>query len=401
MSKKLEIKELREDLWRALEKQVDIESYVKEQIFNNKLNVSEELPSIIKRQSFFSRYGIFYKKIEGIIVSGFEIIFILNTIYQIIKVFLNFLSHKRIKTKTYEHVFLINSHESYALAKKFIYSKIEREQNTLLLVLTSESYPHIGGYDVVISRFTNFLDFRTFFRFISIDYWFLMKFMPEKFKYFKIYSFNWLLQNKSLKKIKYRYLHSFDHFDRYLILAQNIAAYNKSPYHFHQHGIFPKDSFYENVIFKWVQKAYLLNENSISFFKARCENKNLAIEIIKDNLDLVPATTHYRNSILVVGNNICLKLHQEIIQYILGVSMEIYIYYKPHPNDQVGILDQHRLKVITDKDEYPNASLILSYPSTLLLKYQELGFPVVEHDLYDDDYKTISNNILRQLKQIT
>jgi hypothetical protein len=69
----------------------------------------------------------------------------------------------------------------------------------------------------------------------------------------------------------------------------------------------------------------------------------------------------------------------------LKSERQLDAFYKPHPLGKLNpAMARHDWQIISDKDEFPEVEMLVSYPSTLVTEYAALNIPASVHPLHLD-----------------
>lgn len=392
------------NLKRAISNDCYLDHFFRSKIKNSESKISLNIPKYNARLNAYNQYGKFFLIVDKLL-SKFWLFFSLSfLVAQCLKLIISF-KKKLQANKNYEHLFFINSPVSARLASSYI-NQFQIDENSCVFLLYKKEFKTF----LPINYFTiNTLQCISFFERVKISCLSIFSFI--KFNYeLKLYSFHfveWISLLKSLERINYKFFHSFDHYDRFAILADSQSELpNKNKiYYFHQHGKFPDLNESFTLPFKLNNVGHtILSDLDISYqfflHKITTTISNLeSVEILNNPIRISKLNIPFKYSILIIGNVICLKFHQNLIQR-LSLYKDIFIYYKPHPNKLVYLDETKNLKNIKDFDFYPNVNLIISYKSTLLDFYVQSGYPYIEHYLDESNVTGIYEEIKLKLNMI-
>lgn len=259
----------------------------------------------------------------------------------------------------------------------------------------------------------------------SVLCWYLLFFTSKRSIWvLQFYSFyRWLLVWNSLSKIQSDKYVCAEHFDRWAVLIDGLIAEKakrgiQSKLIIVQHGILKfldKDSRKECFPFKlpyrlkMVSDVFVYDSFSAEVFKSeilcgRDRESEISFKTITNSFSLSPDKDKYscgaKFRVLFVGHPICLSHHLGLLQKL---PKELDVFYKPHPTTKVAkeILSAG-WKVIEEKDFFPKVDLLVSYPSTLVNDYKNLGIDSALHSLNPDSKEMGSclKQILAKIKTV-
>ncbi|ECE5475497.1 hypothetical protein LJP43_003588, partial [Salmonella enterica] len=103
--------------------------------------------------------------------------------------------------------------------------------------------------------------------------------------------------------------------------------------------------------------------------------------------------------VLVVGHSLCERAQLKIGERLSTLSDEIVVYYKEHPRARASEkVKRAAWNFITDDNYFPDVDLVISYPSTLALQYQDLNKTVLLHGLDNINQDEINEIITTVIK---
>lgn len=196
-------------------------------------------------------------------------------------------------------------------------------------------------------------------------------------------AFEWFLCFFGLEKLRYGENVKFDkvyfsnHYDRWALLFDHV--FQHSNIILLQHGLLPEDlslsSSMENI-----NTIYVLNEPSKGLFEKIYKRVDLDFLSMPSVLNLKNVSEKF--SLLVIGQPHSLDFEIELVNKLLEVDVEIYIYVKPHPLygvEEYNIipLGSDRIQIITESGFFPKVDIALNYESTLGLEYEKSGIEVI------------------------
>lgn len=157
-----------------------------------------------------------------------------------------------------------------------------------------------------------------------------------------------------------------------------------------QHGILPDDLTLTYKL-KNLKKIYHFDEKSKEIFMKLFECNNSNFGIINLKIKLTPIES-YKKTILIIGQPHSMEREIEIIESI----KELYsVYVKPHPLYDNSKYKINGVKLILDRDFFPNVDIALTYESTLGLEYEVSGVNVLwwKEMTNQEIFDTITKNL--------
>lgn len=373
-------------LQKAIENELYLEGRFNLLIDNSKVKISKELPRFQARLNAYNLYGNLYLFFDYFIDLFFYILTLFLFIYEFLKLLIlkTFSKKKKIDCK---HLFFINSPVSAGLAKKFITAEKINLIECSFFALNSD---HIKYLDKNYKYFylNEIISYRSIFVcfYLSIKAFLLFNSHSKKYNFFY---FSWLIQLETLKILNYKHFHSFDHYDRYAILADSQMYFKKDcsvEYFFHQHGKFntiASDFSLPNRINNISHLVLFDDDDSLDYLLSNViEGESIINNVyILDNCFMtINDFNEKRFKILVIGNLACYQLHKKFIKS-LETDTNLVLYYKPHPSNLVFMNQTKNCINIKDIQYYPHVDVVVSYDSTLLDEYLKLGYFCIKHSL--------------------
>ncbi len=226
---------------------------------------------------------------------------------------------------------------------------------------------------------------------------------------------NWFLTYFAIRKLNPKKLFTAEHHDRWAVLLDFIAENKKSDDDFVfsivQHGLEHESTYSAMRMTRYgggtglpykIKNAdviYVYDDIQLKIIKNNILNANKKphIKYFKVKLILHDVGTNKKKKILSVGHPFWYEL-QLFIYLKLSKIVDFEFYYKPHPTTVVseGIKNAGWF-IIGDKDFFPNVDFLISYPSTLVIEYKELGIYSFVHALNEnkDEFSRIAENVIR------
>lgn len=220
-------------------------------------------------------------------------------------------------------------------------------------------------------------------------------------------AFRWLVTRIALEKLGGGRFLIAEHYDRWAILADMVAASSESMTNGQGHeapvltlvqhgtlaGLAASDDRVHNRLhfglkcpLNAVARLYVYDEQSAEVFKndiltPACVARGVDIHYFKPQITLTPVPAMGRVRVLYVGHPICEDLHIHLHEFLKN-EYGMDVYYKPHPtaamSERARSQDWH---IVEGRNNFPEVDMLISYPSTLVNEYSNLGIPAVIHSL--------------------
>ncbi len=382
----------------AIDNEIYLESKFKVLIYSSKIKISNCLPRMQARLNAYNLYGNFYLFAEFFVAKFYFLLSFLFFQFGFLKLlFLKSFSVKKIVDC--KHLFFINSPVSASLANKFILSsKVEVEEcsffllNNSLKKYLSEDYKCFCLNEAVSFKSLFYSYLHSIIAFVVFD---------RQLKLYNFLYFNWLVQLELFKNISYENFHSFDHYCKYAILADSQIYFKNRDsvkYFLHQHGKIDSNDIEFSLPnkLKNISRLVLFDNNySLIFFKKNVIDKCCHdYDIIVQNNFFVPVKNfnEKRFKVFIIGNLACYQLHKRLIKS-LETNSNFIVYYKPHPNNLVYMNNFKNCINIFDVQYFPHADVVVSYDSTLLDEYKNLGYFIINHNLDENNELKLLYNL--------
>lgn len=206
-------------------------------------------------------------------------------------------------------------------------------------------------------------------------------------------AYRWLLVIAALSKLNADKILIAEHFDRWAILADRVAALKNAEVSLVQHGSLEglDSSKSQDFLFNFNHKLqnvthlYVFNSSSERIFLdnilklSPVLKKKLEVIQFKLKLELT-ALSDPKISILFVGHTICEAFHFDLYAKLMA-KRDVVVYYKPHPLAAPSEWVKKCGWIMVDKGFFPKVNLLVSYPSTLVEEYRSLGINTAMHSL--------------------
>lgn len=137
-----------------------------------------------------------------------------------------------------------------------------------------------------------------------------------------------------------------------------------------------------------VARLVAFNQASLEFFRTRVLTERGLVERQNDMVcaprvattPVLGASDQIR--VLIVGHPFAEAFHEYAFHHLQQQHASLACFYKPHPHAEMSTaMNQVGWTLITDPRLFPEADLLLSYPSTLVDEYGTQGVPAVVHPI--------------------
>ena len=216
---------------------------------------------------------------------------------------------------------------------------------------------------------------------------------------------SWMIMYSATQKIDPEKIFTAEHHDRWAILAdcycsEKSTKTKKCTLTLVQHGLEHPDTY--RVInsltdgqglpykLKNVSSLHVYDSNQLELFKKNIlesdhKNKNpISAKFLTHKIKLENIRSK-KLSILFIGHPICEEFHINL-QKVLSKKIDADIFYKPHPAANASQkIKKAQWQIISDTEFFPRVDLVVGYPSTLVVEYEENGIPNVIHDIKASD----------------
>ena len=220
-------------------------------------------------------------------------------------------------------------------------------------------------------------------------------------------AFSWFLVFFTLRHSGIKTIWLSNHYDRWTVLVSKlpdigITIVQHGQLYFNDHknkvNLFPK--FSKKI--KNINRIYVINELSKSYFKLYIENKDLKFLLMKSNLKLISwrSTSGLVQKILIIGNHVQKSFQVEIVKELYNkFSNKIDICYKYHPR-QTNKVNHKLIWEIYEKKIIPKADIVISYGSSIDYEIEQiLNCEILYYDyLNKDSLSFLLSKIKKKLK---
>lgn len=215
-------------------------------------------------------------------------------------------------------------------------------------------------------------------------------------------AFRWFLARRAIDQISGP-LVTTEHFDRWAVLSdRSVRAGRRHGAKGHnrhlvliQHGALgglgsattSRDSVLRlPVRLRCVDELYVYNATEEASFRSGVlaterRDRPLTVNYFKSAIELSGDISSSRLRILFVGHPIC-EQFQAAVYHELQKKTVFDAYYKPHPKAPMsGGMAGVGWTIIDNPQVFPRVDLLVSYPSTLVIEYEENGTPASVHPI--------------------
>lgn len=234
-------------------------------------------------------------------------------------------------------------------------------------------------------------------------------------------AYRWFVVYQALKNLNGGHFIIAEHYDRWALLMDMLVAENKKTLASEQsltivqHGALASltnDKSKSGSDFSYdiknrlqsVDQLFVYDEKSEGYFKDQILSRSAAqslkkVQYFKPTIELSPIDSKGKATVLFVGHPLCEELQIQVLHRLTS-HPGIQCYYKPHPlakaSDQIF---KENWQVIQDAGFFPDVNLLISYPSTLVNEYANLGKDAVIHaiNLPAENSGEIANDVKLKL----
>ncbi|EAZ1075825.1 hypothetical protein AIY08_11190, partial [Salmonella enterica] len=218
---------------------------------------------------------------------------------------------------------------------------------------------------------------------------------------------SWFLVALAMNNVKGSFASS-EHYDRWAVLTDILCRMKRKQYILIQHGSLMGlktknfESFNLPYKLRAVSEIAVFNEVEFYLFSdyilSKIKNDGLIIHYFQQPF-FVSSIEKKELSVLIVGHSLCEREQLKIGELLATLSDEIVVYYKEHPKARASEkVKMASWNFITDDNYFPDVDLVISYPSTLALQYQDLNKIVLLHELDNINQDEINEIIKTVIK---
>ncbi|EBN6923652.1 hypothetical protein DX200_20725, partial [Salmonella enterica] len=219
---------------------------------------------------------------------------------------------------------------------------------------------------------------------------------------------SWFLIALAMNNVKGSFASS-EHYDRWAVLTDIVCKIKRKRYILIQHGsllgLKAKKIEYFNLPYKLKSVSEIVVFNKIEFdlfsdyILSKNKNDGLIVHYFQQPFIVSSIIEKKELSVLVVGHSLCERAQLKIGERLSTLSDEIVVYYKEHPRARASEkVKRAAWNFITDDNYFPDVDLVISYPSTLALQYQDLNKTVLLHGLDNINQDEINEIITTVIK---
>lgn len=232
-------------------------------------------------------------------------------------------------------------------------------------------------------------------------------------------AFHWFAVRRAVDKLEGPVL-TTEHFDRWAILVDSSFARRSSE---RNHGLtlvqhggvesvtagsdtsvstirLPRRLRAVNELWVYDQDAEKIFRRDV--FSARCSRHLSAAKYFKPSIELTQLDDYPGLRVLFVGHSLCEAGHEALYRR-LRKEFELMVYYKPHPRTVMSAqLEEVGWTVLRQPTVFPKVDLLISYPSTLVTEYRNVGVASVVHplDIHEDGVEDFYDSVVEMLKEL-
>lgn len=215
---------------------------------------------------------------------------------------------------------------------------------------------------------------------------------------------DWIIMLIAIDKISPRKVITAEHHDRWAVLADSYCSIKhrvgaKLDLVLVQHGKEHEQTYYEMrsgckykelpYRLKYVSEAYLYNSQQLRIFEENIFDFDRKLEeALRVNFYKFKLNTFETGCggivVLFVGHPLCEQLQVQLYRKISD-RLGYHFFYKPHPTAKNRRAVNPGWFVVDDDSKFPRADLLISYPSTLVDEYREIGVDSFVHPLRADE----------------
>lgn len=218
-------------------------------------------------------------------------------------------------------------------------------------------------------------------------------------------SFRWFVAYLGMSKLK-GHFYIANHYDRWAVLADLLAEQslnhradargnNEIILTLVQHGVLSSLSMDDSRVFEVklpyklanVRELFVYDQNSRDVFTTYILRKQCypVINYYKPSISTIFIGCKDVKKILFVGHPLSEGFHCRV-EELLRDEQDIELYYKPHPkNPSTAVVDNRKWVLVKNVDTFPVVDYLVSYPSTLVDEYANIGISAFLHPLHIKD----------------
>ena len=213
-------------------------------------------------------------------------------------------------------------------------------------------------------------------------------------------AYRWFLVRRAVDRLSGTLVMT-EHYDRWAVLvdravrerrrAQGCIDYLVVVQHGAMGALNEDENFGESLLnlptrLRQVDELHAYNSDEAAAFRANVfglgkVSRALEVCFFKPTIELMGEVISNRPRILFVGHPLCESFHIQVFRKL--TTWKIFeIYYKPHPKGPMSAsAEAVNWKIIKEEKIFPRVDLLISYPSTLVIEYENVGIPASVHPL--------------------
>ncbi len=213
-------------------------------------------------------------------------------------------------------------------------------------------------------------------------------------------AFRWFLARRAVDRLTGT-LVTTEHYDRWAVLVDRVVREHRRSQCCRdylivvQHGAMGalKDDGHKGesslnlpTRLRQIDELHAYNSQEAIAFQANVlehgdVSRELKICFFKPTIDITGEAISDKPRILFVGHPLCESFHVEVFKK-LTMWKNFEIYYKPHPKAPMSVsMEAIGWKIIKESNIFPRVDLLISYPSTLVIEYKNIGVTASVHPL--------------------
>ena len=236
-------------------------------------------------------------------------------------------------------------------------------------------------------------------------------------------AFDWAVVYMAIKNLAPNVLTTSEHHDRWAVLVDTycsnmLKSNGKVGFNLVQHGLEYEQTYIEMANntkcdglpykLKCVTDIYLYSKEQCVIFNKNIISKNYHNKIInvfyfKPKINVYDSEVDRRVKILFIGHTACEDLQVRIYNHVSKI-FDFSFFYKPHPTAKMHKeLFGLGWQIVEGKLNFPKVDFLISYQSTLIDEYKEIGVDAFVHPmiLSDNDFDITMSRLVARLKEVS